>query len=127
MNSVRPFCVRDLIREASRTRLARLARGVIFSNHHTMTNDQKEFGTIVFLKEGVELLGAVREKKTRVAVYRDTREGVYHWYELEFLTESGWKPIFRVGDSKIGEAIDLFTRARKLAEERSKSSPDGDE
>lgn len=92
-----------------------------------MTNDQKESGTIVFLEEGVELLGAVREKKTRVAVYRDTREGVYHWYELEFLNESGWEPIFRVGDNKIGEAIDLFTRARNLAGDSSESSPRDDE
>lgn len=81
-----------------------------------MCKNQKELGTIVVLEEGVELLGVVREWKTRMVVYRDTREGLYHWYELEFLEESGeWQVIFRVGDKKIQEAIDLFTRARDLA------------
>jgi hypothetical protein len=70
---------------------------------------------VVVLEPGVELLDIVREGDTRVVVYRDSRDGVYHWYELEFLHEGAWQVIFRIGDTKIQEAIDLFTKAKKLA------------
>lgn len=91
-----------------------------------MSDEQKELGTVVVLEEGVELLDVVREGKTRVAIYRDTRRGLYHWYDLEFLEESGeWKVIFSVGDKKIQEAIDLFTKAKQVV--ASKPSPSDDE
>jgi hypothetical protein len=77
--------------------------------------DHTKFGTIVFLEDGVELLGQVGDGKVRVVVYRDTRKGICHWYELDFCTPSGWESIFRVGDGKLQEAIDLFTQAKALA------------
>jgi hypothetical protein len=81
-----------------------------------MPNKRMESGTIVLLEEGVELLDVVREGDARVVVYRDTRNGRYHWYELEFLQDSGeWTPVFRVGDKKIQEAIDLFAKAKQVA------------
>jgi hypothetical protein len=75
---------------------------------------EKESGAIVFLEPGVELLHAVSTEndKVRVVIYRDSRDGIYHWYELEFLEDDGWKVVFRVGDKKLQEAIDLFIKAR---------------
>lgn len=67
------------------------------------------------MKPGVELLETVAAEngKVRVLIFRDRRDGVYHWYALEFLRPSGeWDEIVRVGDRKLQEAIDLFTRAR---------------
>jgi hypothetical protein len=91
-----------------------------------MCNEQKELGVIVVLEEGVELLDVVRDGKVRVVIYRDRREGLSHWYELEFLEPSGeWTGIFRIGDKNIQEAIDLFTKAKLVA--ASKPSPDDDE
>ncbi len=81
-------------------------------------------GTIVVLAEGVELLGVVCKGKARVVIYRDTREGVYQWYELEFLLDSGWETILRVGDGNISDAIDLLTDARKLAADKASPSHD---
>lgn len=81
-----------------------------------MTKEPIEQGTIVVLEPGVELLHVVRKDSNpvRVAVYRDSRDGVYHWYELEFLQENGqWDVIFRVGDTKVQEAIELLTQARE--------------
>jgi hypothetical protein len=82
-----------------------------------MSKEQKELGTLVVLEPGVELLHVVRsgKGKVRVVIYRDTRDGVYHWYELEFLEPSGeWKVVFRIGDAKLQEAIDMFTEAREF-------------
>lgn len=79
-----------------------------------MSKEHKELCTLVVLEPGVELLHVVRTPggKVRIVVYRDTREGIYHWYELEFLEPSGvWKVIFRVGDRRLQEAIGLFTQA----------------
>ncbi len=90
-----------------------------------MSDEQKEFAEIVVLEPGLVLLDVVRQGNTRVVVYRDTRNGLYHWYELEFLQESVWQSVFRVGDKKIQEAIDLFTKAKLVA--ASKPSPNDDE
>jgi hypothetical protein len=80
-----------------------------------MSKGKTTFATVVVLEDGVELVGTVGEGKARVVVYRDTREGIYHWYDLEFCTANGWDIVFRVGDGKLQEAIDLFNQARKLA------------
>ena len=80
-----------------------------------MSKEPTELGTIVVLEPGVELLHVARKNKdpVRVSIYRDRRDGVYHWYELEFLQENGeWDVVFRVGDRKVQEAIDLLTEAR---------------
>jgi len=81
----------------------------------TFIVDEDGHGVIVFLKEGVQLLGVVYDGKARVVVYRDTRDDdPYHRYELEFLQEAGWKAVLELGDSSIQKAINLFTKAKDL-------------
>lgn len=80
-----------------------------------MRKEPIELGTIVLLEPGVELLHVIRQDQhpVRVSIYRDCRDGVCHWYELEFLQENGqWEVVFRVGDRKVQEAIDLLTETR---------------
>lgn len=80
-----------------------------------MDKEPVEHGTIVVLPEGTELLHVVRSSQgqVRVAVYREKRgDGFYHWYDLEFLEDDGWDLIFRIGDRKLQEAIDMFAAAR---------------
>jgi len=79
-----------------------------------MSDERKELGTIVVLELGVVLLDVVREGETRVVIYRDTRNGLYHWYELEFLEESVWQPIS-------GSETERFRRATTCSRKRSRS------
>ena len=77
--------------------------------------DEKEFGTIVFLEEGVEIADVVRKDGVRVVIYRDKRDDDRHWYEWEMLVCCAWKPMWRVSDKRLQDTIDLLTRAKQAA------------
>lgn len=80
-----------------------------------MCKEQKQSATLFVMKPGVELLETCVADggKVRIIIFRDTREGIDHSFQLEFLKPDGiWAVIFSVGERKLNDAIELFTQAR---------------
>ena len=68
------------------------------------------------LLEGLELLDVVLDGRARVAIYQDFRDGVSHWFILEFRGDDAtWESVVCSGDKKIRTAFDRFAKAKDMA------------